>query len=209
MDSFDLFINKMIENHIKSKVDKESLKIINDFENKLIRRFNLDYFTKEGYTDYCKISNNLFLIHFIGDAQFVVLNRLFNNEDNDVTFKELYLSLYNLYNTKKIESIPLEVLTEEDINGIKEDIKILEELLNRGFFSKSPKIKSIIKNINNGDLSAFADVKCYIKNLKAKIDLEELGLTSYMEKVLPYYLDYETIENKLLDEVENSFTIKR
>ena len=209
MDSFDLFINSMIENEIKNNVDSESLKIINNFENKIINYFDINYFTKEGYTDYCKISNKLFLIHFIGDAQFVVLNRLFNNDNKYVTFKELYYKMINYYNYKKNVNIPIELLTKEDIDGIIEDFTILDELYKRGLFSKSKNIKALIDKVISGDLSAFKDYKCYVKNLKSKIELEDLGLTGYIEKIIPYYLSIEKSDDKIIDFIEDELSQKR
>ena len=212
IDDYSIFMNKMMENEIKLASSKEQCEILKAFDNYLISKYKIFIHNKDGYQNYIRKSHEVFLIHFISDAQLVIFNRYLKiMSSKNINNKDLLNKICKVMNEKKNVSIPTEYLTEADIERINHDISTIEKLLERNIFDYKniDKIKETIDSIRNGDYRGIANLKKAIDNFNVKAELDDAGLEEYIDIKLPYYLNLKTIDDKILDDVETYFAEKR
>ena len=193
MNNFDELMKKKMDLPIKNA----RIEDLHPFKQNLVKKYNIDINTYEGLKELSANCSNSIFLNYYADAELAIIKKFFEDNDQkeysdeEITKKVCEMKLRFWY---KFFIYPLDNLSSNERARIYNDFDILRKLYLRGVFIPSDAMHFMLLHTENFDFRDVADKYTTILNIKAKAEMDNLGLQSYIESIVPSLLELPKIK---------------
>ena len=186
--------NDTIIEFYKNLAEETKFEELPQYLQNCVQKYNIKYNTAQGIGQMIYMGNMGLFINYFADIQFIIVKRNIETQTGkSISDDELYKLILNTTPTltDKISNYSINNLTMEDLNMIYRDFNIILKLYKKNkFFSIDyGKLNAVINHIHRRNLKVFANKKSCIDNIKAKKNLNDLGLQEYINVLIKDTLD--------------------
>ena len=180
-----------LEEFVIEKLNEEASKLsLNDFDEfaqNLIKLYNINYNTYEGYNEIMKLSESAVFVNYYADIQLrIYKNYLIKKLNREISDEEAINDALKRHNisANKMLYYPIDDINWMERQKMYQDMNILIELYNQGFFFEinTPTLENMIKAFNKYDISGTNNKYGVLNNIKAKQELVKMGLKEFCQE---------------------------